>query len=79
MSRSPIGKSRHWCDGLRAGRVPIYLLDPDLPDNSDADRALCAQLYGGDRETRLAQELPLRRRRGNCPARPRSFLPRYGI
>jgi starch phosphorylase len=44
---------------LQVGRVPIYLLDPDLPDNSAADRALCAQLYGGDRETRLAQELLL--------------------
>jgi starch phosphorylase len=44
---------------LQVGRIPIYLLDPDLPDNSAADRALCAQLYGGDRETRLAQELLL--------------------
>ncbi len=44
---------------LQVGRVPIYLLDPDLPDNSEADRSLCAQLYGGDRETRLAQEVLL--------------------
>ena len=44
---------------LQVGRVPIYLLDPDLPENGDHDRAICAQLYGGDRETRLAQELLL--------------------
>ncbi|MGH2346899.1 MAG: alpha-glucan family phosphorylase, partial [Chloroflexota bacterium] len=44
---------------LRVGRVPVYLLDSDVPENSTGDRALCARLYGGDRETRLAQELLL--------------------
>lgn len=44
---------------LQVGRVPIYLLDPDVESNADADRALCTRLYGGDRETRIAQEVLL--------------------
>lgn len=44
---------------LQVGRVQIYLLDTDVPSNTDADRALCARLYAGDRETRLAQEYVL--------------------
>jgi starch phosphorylase len=44
---------------LQVGRISLYLLDPDVPGNNAADRALCAQLYGGDRETRLAQEFIL--------------------
>jgi glycogen phosphorylase len=37
------------------GRVPLYLLDTDLPDNSRVDRWITARLYVADRETRLAQ------------------------
>ena len=41
-----------------AGRVnPILFLDTDLPENSQDDRNLTKKLYGGDRYTRLAQEL----------------------
>ena len=44
---------------LQVGRVQLYLLDTDLPEN-DADlRTITAQLYGGDRETRIRQELVL--------------------
>jgi glycogen phosphorylase len=43
----------------QVGRIPVYLLDPDVLENSESDRALCARLYGGDRETRLGQELLL--------------------
>jgi len=37
------------------GRVPLYLLDADRPDNHPIDRWITARLYVGDRHTRLAQ------------------------
>jgi starch phosphorylase len=40
---------------LDVGRVPLYLLDTDRPDNDPRDRWITARLYVGDRETRLAQ------------------------
>jgi glycogen phosphorylase len=43
----------------RAGRVKLLLLDADLPENSDADRQITYQLYGGDVETRIKQEIVL--------------------
>ena len=36
--------------------LPVYLLDTDLPENRDEDRALTDHLYGGDRWYRLMQE-----------------------
>ena len=44
---------------VRAGRVSLFLLDTDLPENAPRDRELSARLYGGDRETRLQQEIVL--------------------
>ncbi len=44
---------------LDVGRIPLYLLDTDLPENSDEDKKLTAQLYGGDNEHRLKQEMLL--------------------
>lgn len=43
----------------QVGRIPLYLLDCDHEDNSPADRNITAQLYGGDRETRIKQEIML--------------------
>ena len=43
----------------QVGRVPLYLLDSNDPLNSAADRGITGQLYGGDGETRLAQEIVL--------------------
>ena len=43
----------------RVGRVELYLLDSDDPLNSPFDRAITAQLYGGDGETRFMQEIVL--------------------
>jgi starch phosphorylase len=37
------------------GRVPLYLLDTERPENSRVDRWIGARLYDGDRQTRLAQ------------------------
>jgi len=42
-----------------AGRVPLYLIDTDVPENSPENRALSARLYGGDQEIRLCQEILL--------------------
>ncbi len=43
----------------RVGHVRLYLLDTDLPANSESDRAIAHRLYGGDRNTRLEQEIIL--------------------
>ncbi|KXS40124.1 MULTISPECIES: alpha-glucan family phosphorylase [unclassified Candidatus Frackibacter] len=44
---------------VEVGRVSIYLLDTNIPENSKADRELTAQLYGGDQEMRISQEIIL--------------------
>ena len=44
---------------VSAGRVNLYLLDTGLEENAPQDRDLSARLYGGDRETRLQQEIVL--------------------
>lgn len=44
---------------LQIGRVPLYLLDTDTPENSAGDRWITRELYGGDTETRIMQELVL--------------------
>jgi len=37
------------------GRVPLYLLDADRPENQPTDRWITSRLYASDRDTRLAQ------------------------
>src|SRR5437763_11949556 len=37
------------------GRVPLFLLDSDVPDNDPIDRWVTGRLYDGDEQTRLAQ------------------------
>jgi glycogen phosphorylase/synthase len=44
---------------LDVGRIPLFLLDADIEQNSDADRFVTHQLYGGDLENRFKQELLL--------------------
>jgi glycogen phosphorylase len=44
---------------VSVGRVTVYLLDTGLEENAPQDRDLSARLYGGDRETRLQQEIIL--------------------
>ncbi len=44
---------------VNIGRIKLYLLDTDIPDNSEADRRITAQLYGGDKENRIKQEILL--------------------
>ncbi len=40
---------------VNVGRVPLYLLDADRPENSRIDRWITSRLYVGDRATRLSQ------------------------
>ena len=41
---------------VSVGRVPLYLMDTDIPQNSEWDRSITHQLYGGDWENRMKQE-----------------------
>ena len=41
------------------GRVQLYLLDTNVSENEQIDRLVTGHLYGGDRETRLVQEMML--------------------
>jgi glycogen phosphorylase len=43
----------------QVGRVPLYLLDTNLDANRPEDRAITGQLYGGDLDTRIRQEIML--------------------
>lgn len=44
---------------VQVGRVSLYLLDSDRHDNDPIDRWLTGHLYGGNQETRIAQEVVL--------------------
>ena len=46
-------KARMW--RVDVGRVPLFLLDTDVPDNAVLDRWITARLYDSDEHTRLAQ------------------------
>ena len=53
----PIGtaevRARIW--RVDVGRVPLFLLDSDIPDNGPLERWITARLYESDEDTRLAQ------------------------
>ncbi|MEE8440565.1 MAG: alpha-glucan family phosphorylase [Spirochaetia bacterium] len=44
---------------VQIGRTSLYLLDTNINDNNDENRAITATLYGGTRETRIRQEILL--------------------
>lgn len=44
---------------LKVGRISLFLLDSDIDDNRWEDRSITHQLYGGDNEHRLKQEILL--------------------
>ena len=50
---------RYVIRGITGHEVPVYLLDTQLPENSDWDRTLTDELYGGDSRYRLCQEVVL--------------------
>ena len=41
------------------GRVTLYLLDTDIPENTEENRKTTLELYGGDQEMRIKQEMVL--------------------
>ena len=55
----PKGKvyARVW--KIQVGRIPLYLLDTDIDENTPEDRDITGYLYGGDREMRIRQETVL--------------------
>jgi len=50
-------KAQVWL--ARVGRIKLYFLDTNCPDNHPDDRPLTDRLCGGNRETRIAQEFLL--------------------
>ena len=44
---------------LHVGRINLYLLDTDVAENAPEDRLITAELYGGDLEMRIRQEMVL--------------------
>jgi starch phosphorylase len=50
-------KARIW--HAQVGRVTLYLLDSNLEENSWEDRKITSQLYGGNQEMRIKQEILL--------------------
>jgi starch phosphorylase len=54
-----VGALRYIVKGLSGHEVPVYLLDTNLPGNTEYDRTLTDTLYGGDEHYRLCQEIVL--------------------
>ena len=54
---SRVVQARIW--RVQVGRVPLFLMDTDVPENEPWDRELSARLYSGDNEMRIRQEIML--------------------
>src|SRR6185295_17832529 len=57
LIRDRIVRAQVWRADI--GRVPLYLLDTNILANEETDRWVTGHLYGGDRETRIVQEMLL--------------------
>jgi starch phosphorylase len=59
--RVPLAGSKLWLRvwEVRVGRLKLYLLDSNDPENSAPQRCITGELYGGGQELRLKQELIL--------------------
>jgi starch phosphorylase len=57
MIRGRLVSARAWRADV--GRVTLYLLDTNIAENDETDRWVTGHLYGGDRETRIVQEMLL--------------------
>jgi starch phosphorylase len=44
---------------VQVGRVPLYLLDANIPENPSMHREITYQLYSGDKDVRIRQEILL--------------------
>ena len=50
-------RARIW--KVQVGLVPLYLMDTNIPENSEEDRLITAKLYAADRDNRIRQEILL--------------------
>ena len=57
LMRGRVVRAQAW--RVAVGRVALYLLDTNIPENHEMDRWVTGHLYGGDRETRMVQEMML--------------------
>lgn len=57
----PMGHETVYCQIWRVdvGLIPLYMLDTNIPQNSDHHREITNRLYGGDRDMRIRQEIVL--------------------
>ncbi|MFC2076669.1 alpha-glucan family phosphorylase [candidate division KSB1 bacterium] len=55
----PGGKALAQVWKLQVGRITVFLLDTNLQENSPIHQSITAQLYGGDGEMRIMQEMVL--------------------
>ena len=53
--RTPELRARVWI--AQVGRIPLLLLDSDIPENDHDLRGVTDRLYGGDQEHRIKQEI----------------------
>lgn len=44
---------------VKAGRIPVYMLDTNIQENTPGDRTITARLYQGDKRVRIEQEIIL--------------------
>ncbi len=44
---------------IKVGRISMFALDTDVPENREEDRLITSELYGGDSEMRIRQEIVL--------------------
>ena len=56
MGDSPV-RAQIW--RVQVGRVPLYLLDTNIPENPTMHREITYQLYSGDKDIRIRQEIVL--------------------
>ncbi|GAH51917.1 unnamed protein product, partial [marine sediment metagenome] len=54
LPESQVLRARVWV--AQVGRVPLLLLDSDIPENDHELRSVTDRLYGGDQEHRMKQE-----------------------
>src|SRR2546425_5479115 len=68
MSLEPVGRVTLDLAGMpvvaqilkaQVGRIPLFILDTNVEENSDEARAITDNLYGGGEEQRLRQEILL--------------------
>ena len=57
QTRSETIYARVW--KVNVGRISLYLMDTNLPQNTEASQRLTSRLYGGDEKIRIRQEMVL--------------------